>query len=97
MQTVQHHLETGQARTLDARAASELHVLRGVLWLTQSHDANDYFLAAGQTMALRGSTAVVQAEGGNAASYIVRESHAIQPTTVVTPEKQPQAIAVQAD
>jgi len=54
MQTVQHHLETGQARTLDARAASELHVLRGVLWLTQSHDANDYFLAAGQTMALRG-------------------------------------------
>jgi hypothetical protein len=97
MQTIPHHLACGCARTLAASEASELYVLRGILWLTQSNDANDYFLGAGQTMALRGSTAVVQAEGKDAATYFVREILALQPATVVKLEKQPQAIAVKAD
>ena len=96
MQTTQHQLACGCARTLAAGAASELHVLRGVLWFTQSGDAKDYFLGAGERIALQGQSAVVQAEGKSAATYVLRQAGAPEPTTTVKLQKPPSGIALWA-
>lgn len=82
MQTVQHHLATGQARTLAAdSAALTLKVLQGTVWLTQSGDAIDYFLGPGQSMPLGTARVVVQAEGAYEAIFVVREAPSLQPTS----------------
>ena len=70
----QQYLAAGQTQSLPEGAATVLHVVNGLLWLTQSGDANDHFVAAGQSIALRGSRVVVQAEGGRAAAYLVRKA-----------------------
>ena len=75
MQMHHHPLAAGQTRALDVTARTELHVLCGVIWLTQSGDANDYFVRAGQFMALAGTRAVVQAEGGRSAAYRLQKSN----------------------
>jgi hypothetical protein len=81
-------LAVGQTRTLVDGAQAELHVLRGVLWLTQSGDPTDYFLRAGQSMALAGTRTVVQAEGGRPAAYLLQAPSALagQPRTLLQPE-----------
>lgn len=70
-------LAAGQTQTLAVGAPSELHVLRGVLWLTQSGDPTDYFVRAGQSMALAGTRTVVQAEGGRPAAYMLQAPSAL--------------------
>ena len=81
-------LAVGQTRTLADGLQTELHVLRGVLWLTQSGDPTDYFLRAGQSMALAGTRAVVQAEGGRPAAYLLQAPSVLagQPRTLLQPE-----------
>jgi len=81
-------LAVGQTRTLVDGAQAELHLLRGVLWLTQSGDPTDYFLRAGQSMALAGTRTVVQAEGGRPAAYLLQAPSALagQPQTLLQPE-----------
>ena len=98
MQTSHHPPAVGQIQTLAAGqtktvavavgAPSELHVLRGVLWLTQSGDPTDYFVRAGQSMTLAGTLAVVQAEGGRPAAYMLQAPSALagQPRTLLQPE-----------
>jgi hypothetical protein len=88
MQTHYQPLAVGQTQTLADGAQTELHVLRGVLWLTQSGDPTDYFLSAGQAMALAGTRAVVQAEGGRSAAYLLQAPGALagQPRTLLQPE-----------
>ena len=82
MQTVQHHLATGQARTLAAdSAALTLKVLQGTVWLTQSGDAIDYFLGPGQSMPLGTARVVVQAEGDGTAVFVVRLAPSLQATS----------------
>jgi cellobiose phosphorylase len=82
MQTVQHHLATGQARTLAAdSAALTLKVLQGTIWLTQSGDASDYFLGPGQSMPLGTARVVVQAEGDGAAIFVLRVAPSLQATS----------------
>ena len=84
MQTVQHHLATGQARTLAAdSAALTLKVLQGTVWLTQSGDAIDYFLGPGQSMPLGTARVVVQAEGDGTAVFVVRVAPSLQATSHV--------------
>ena len=81
-------LAVGQTRTLADGPQTELHVLRGVLWLTQSGDPTDYFLRAGQSMALAGTRAVVQADGGRPAAYLLQAPCVLegQPRTLLQPE-----------
>ena len=81
-------LAVGQTQTLAVATPSELHVLPGVLWLTQSGDPTDYFVRAGQSMTLAGTLAVVQAEGGRPAAYMLQAPSALagQPRTLLQPE-----------
>jgi len=81
-------LAAGQTRTLVDGAPADLHVLRGVLWLTQSGDPTDYFLRAGQSMALAGTRAVVQAQHGRPAAYLLQAPCALAgpPRTLLQPE-----------
>ncbi len=79
MQTIQHHLATGQARTLTTGGITlSIKVLQGTLWLTQSGDDRDHFLGVGQGMTLGAARVVVQAEGDCAAIFDVLEAHALQ-------------------
>lgn len=81
-------LAAGQTRTLVDGAQADLHVLRGVLWLTQSGDPTDYFLRAGQSMALAGTRTVVQAECGRPAAYLLQAPSVLAgpPRTLLQPE-----------
>ncbi len=58
LQTIQTH----QIQTLVLAAQAQLHVVSGCLWITQTNDPCDHFLAPEQSMLLRAGRVVVQAE-----------------------------------
>lgn len=48
--------------TLHKPSATQLRVLSGRVWLTQSHDPNDHFLQTGDTFFLHDERAVIEAQ-----------------------------------
>lgn len=59
-----HTLPAGQALTLPAAAGQRLRVVSGRVWLTQSGDGTDHFLAPGQERVLGPGRAVLEADRG---------------------------------
>jgi len=58
-------LPAGELRRWRSAGTVELQVLAGRVWVTQSGDEDDHFLAAGDTLALRrGALALIEAESG---------------------------------
>ena len=56
-------LERGRTLQFKARAGTRVKALRGDLWITQDGDRNDYMIASGQQLVLRGAAPIViQAE-----------------------------------
>ena len=62
-------LAADQTRTLDCPAQATLTVVSGRLWVTQSGDTDDYFLGAGQSLAIGHGRLVIEADGGCAAHF----------------------------
>lgn len=59
-----HTLPDGQVLTLPKAAGRHLRVVSGRLWLTQSGDGTDHFLAPGQSHVLGLGRAVLEADRG---------------------------------
>jgi quercetin dioxygenase-like cupin family protein len=63
LQTLELQLAAGELHRWRSARAVELQVLAGRVWVTQSGDEDDHFLAAGDTLALRrGALALIEAE-----------------------------------
>lgn len=84
--TIRHlhaHLPAGQACTLAPRGQAVLRVVDGRLWVTRSGTPDDrpcdHFLAAGQSMALKGARWVVEAMDGRAACYELMPAASLAP------------------
>lgn len=69
-------LRPGQAITLDAAPGLWLRVWGGRLWVTATGDPNDYFVAAGQTLALGPGRLVLEADAGPARYSLLRPAAA---------------------
>lgn len=63
-------LPPGQTRALHVRAGAVLQVSRGRLWVTQSGDLGDHFLAAGDSLRLGHGLVVLQADTPHSAHYV---------------------------
>jgi quercetin dioxygenase-like cupin family protein len=74
-------LTVGELRRWRSAGAVELQVLAGRVWVTQSNDEDDHFLAAGDTLALRrGALALIEAEADASLRLFVPAAAAL-PTT----------------
>ena len=65
LHTLDLQLAAGELHRWRSARAVELQVLAGRVWVTQSGDEDDHFLAAGETLALRrGALALIEAQAG---------------------------------
>jgi hypothetical protein len=65
LHTLDLQLAAGELHRWRSARTVELQVLAGRVWVTQSGDEDDHFLAAGDTLALRrGALALIEAESG---------------------------------
>jgi hypothetical protein len=63
LRTLDLQLVVGELRRWRSAGTVELQVLAGRVWVTQSGDEDDHFLAAGDTLPLRrGALALIEAE-----------------------------------
>lgn len=58
----QHHLSAKHILSVRCAAPQILRVISGQVWITQSHDAVDHFLKAGESMLLRSDRCVIEAQ-----------------------------------
>lgn len=57
-----HHLSANHILSVRCTAPQILRVISGQVWITQSHDAVDHFLKAGESMLLRSDRCVIEAQ-----------------------------------
>lgn len=62
-------LSSGAIQAFAATRNTVLVVEQGTLWLTQTHDAQDHVLKAGQSLPLKSGRVVLEAEPGCCARY----------------------------
>lgn len=73
-------LHAGQVITLPNSCDHWLMVLQGRVWLTQSGDADDHFLQAGQRLLLGNHDhVVIEADGGEPARYCLQHAWPVSP------------------
>lgn len=65
-------LRAGRTAAFDPSAGEVLRVLRGRLWVTQTGNAADHFVAARQALALGAGRVVLEADLGVTAVYEIR-------------------------
>ncbi len=72
--TKTYFMTRGRMLRIRDGAASQLHVLRGALWVTQEGDPRDYYLPAGSTLRLTSNgLAIAQATRPSSVSLSVAE------------------------
>lgn len=86
-------LSAGQAHTLSARAGAVLKVIRGQVWLTESGQAEDVFLHAGDSWTVGRGRTVVQALEGLEAQFSLMSPQAL---ALNRPERLPQGLSTSA-
>jgi hypothetical protein len=72
-------LQSGRARRLHGAPGTWLHVVSGSLWLTQSGDPEDYFLAAGQSKQIGSGRAVIESGSTALLTYaLLNAAHRVE-------------------
>ncbi len=71
MSSLLHYLSPGKCQTLQAKPNSQLHVVRGRLWVTMADDSCDYFAEVGQALRLKAGQVTLQADSPQPAIFAV--------------------------